>query len=172
MSEKTETIIVSACLLGIPSRYDGGHSKNDEFIKGLAGKVVIAICPEELGGLPTPRPAAEIKAGDAAKNRCVPERSENNGCVTTIGSADGASVLDGMAKVMNIDGKEVTENFIKGAEETLQIARKNQATRAYLKEKSPSCGVTTIKSNNKDCKGSGVTAELLRRDKIKTIGVS
>ncbi len=155
-----ETIIVSACLLGIPSRYDGGDSKNEELISRLAGKVIIAVCPEELGGLPTPRPAAEIKGSD------------DGVCVTTPGNADGASVLDGMARVVAKDGKEVTKDFIRGAEETLRIAKKNQATQAYLKEKSPSCGVTTIKRGNRDCKGSGVTTELLKRNKIETIGIS
>ncbi len=158
MSKKAEKVIVSSCLLGRPTRYDGGHSKNDDLISKLAGKVVIAVCPEELGGLGTPRPAAEIKgSGDGG---------------SIIGNTDGASVLDGKARVMNVNSKDTTESFIKGAEETLRIARENLATRAYLKEKSPSCGVTVIKKGNKDCEGSGVTTALLRLNNIETIGIS
>jgi len=160
MSKKTEKVIVSACLLGIPSRYDGGHSKNDELIRKLSGKVVIAVCPEELGRLATPRPAAEIKG------------SGDGGCDTQIGTADGASVLDGIARVIDIDGTDVTSNFIKGAEETLRIAMNNQVTRAYLKEKSPSCGVNIIKQKGSDTTGIGVLTALLKKNNIETIGVT
>ncbi len=140
-------VIVSACLLGLPTRYDGGDSRNGELIKKLAGKVIIALCPEELGGLPTPRPAAEIKDGD------------------------GSCVLDGTACVKTPCGGDVTANFIKGAKEVLRVAGLNRVARAYLKEKSPSCAVNIIKKHGKDYAGSGVTAELLKRNNIETIGV-
>ena len=54
-------ILVSACLLGVACRYDGG-SQPCEKILALAEKhVLIPVCPEQLGGLPTPRPPAEIR---------------------------------------------------------------------------------------------------------------
>jgi len=157
-----ETVIVSSCLLGLPARYDGGDSKSNELIARLSGKVVIAVCPEGLGGLPTPRPAAEIKAGnDNADAPYVPDVR----CVP-----DGSSVLDGSACVTTSCGEDVTASFIRGAEECLSIARINQVSRAYLKEKSPSCGVSIIKKDGTPCAGSGVTAELLKRNNIETTG--
>ena len=52
-------ILVSACLLGVPCRYDG-TGKADERILALAKtRPLIPVCPEQLGGLPTPRPPAE-----------------------------------------------------------------------------------------------------------------
>ncbi len=59
-------ILVSACLLGLPCRYDGKSKPCDQLI-ALAGKhTLIPVCPEQLGGLPTPRPPAEIR-GDRVR---------------------------------------------------------------------------------------------------------
>ena len=61
MSEKT--ILVSACLLGTPCRYDGKskpHRLVQAFLKASHARV-IPICPEVMGGLLTPRPPAEIQ---------------------------------------------------------------------------------------------------------------
>lgn len=56
-------IIVSACLLGTPCRYDG-KSKPSEAVIALGEKYeLIPVCPECLGGLPTPRLPCEIKDG-------------------------------------------------------------------------------------------------------------
>lgn len=55
-----QVIAVSACLLGFHCRFDGGTSLNLDLAKTLKGKRVIPICPEQLGGLPTPRIPAEI----------------------------------------------------------------------------------------------------------------
>ena len=55
----TNPILVSACLLGLPCRYDG-TGKADERLLALAKThQLIPVCPEQLGGLPTPRPSAE-----------------------------------------------------------------------------------------------------------------
>jgi uncharacterized protein YbbK (DUF523 family) len=52
-------ILVSACLLGVPCRYDG-TGKADARVLALAKtRVMIPVCPEQLGGLATPRPPAE-----------------------------------------------------------------------------------------------------------------
>jgi uncharacterized protein YbbK (DUF523 family) len=55
-------VLVSACLLGVPVRYDGGHSKSGSAIlaRWVVEGRVIAACPEVLAGLPTPRQSAEI----------------------------------------------------------------------------------------------------------------
>jgi len=58
----SDTILISACLLGEPCRYDGQGRKNVDLMDRLRGKTLIPVCPEVAGGLPTPRPAAEIRA--------------------------------------------------------------------------------------------------------------
>lgn len=55
-----ETIIISACLLGEPCRFDGSGKHNPELMNLLKDKNLVAVCPEVSGGLPTPRPPAEI----------------------------------------------------------------------------------------------------------------
>ena len=52
-------ILVSACLLNVPCRYDGLAKGNDQVQDLLKEYTLIPICPEQLGGLPTPRPASE-----------------------------------------------------------------------------------------------------------------
>ena len=53
-------ILVSACLLGIDCKYNGKNNKNDKIIELLKDHELIPVCPEILGGLPTPRIPAEI----------------------------------------------------------------------------------------------------------------
>ena len=61
-------ILISACLLGVACRYDGA-SKPHPKVTALAERhELIPICPEQLGGLPTPRPPAE-RQGDAVRTR-------------------------------------------------------------------------------------------------------
>lgn len=140
MREK-KRILVSACLLGVPCRYDGA-SKPVEAICALQGEYdLIPVCPEVLGGLPTPRTPSEI----------VGER------------------------VMMRDGRDVTENYRRGAAEALRIARKNDCTLAILKEKSPSCGSGKIYDGSFTrtlVDGDGITAALLKANGIPVIGES
>lgn len=56
-------VMVSACLMGENCRYDGGNNLNDAVLQLLAGNDAIAVCPEQLGGLPTPRVPSEIVDG-------------------------------------------------------------------------------------------------------------
>ncbi|MBN1327501.1 MAG: DUF523 domain-containing protein [Candidatus Cloacimonetes bacterium] len=58
-----EYIIVSACLLGVNCKYDGGNNLNEKILSLTIDKILIPVCPEQLGGLPTPRDPAEIKCG-------------------------------------------------------------------------------------------------------------
>ncbi len=140
-------IIVSACLLGVKCRYDGTDSRSDELLEEFSGAILIPVCPEQLGGLPTPRREAEIKG-------------EN-----------GEAVLNGSARVIDATGLDVTGNFTRGARETLQIARLLNAEAAILKEKSPSCGVSIIKSGTEDKKGMGVTTSLLFVEGLEVKGM-
>lgn len=56
-------ILVSACLLGTNCKYNGGNNLNQQVLTFLKGHQIIPICPETLGGLPIPRPPAEIVNG-------------------------------------------------------------------------------------------------------------
>lgn len=139
-------ILVSACLAGIPCRYDGSTLPDPE-IQGLVARgIAIPICPEAAGGLPTPRPPAEISGGD------------------------GQDVLEGRARVVRQDGTDVTEAFLKGALSALSLAQKLGVKKAILKAHSPSCGVNFIYDGSFTGtlkEGMGVTAAILRREGIE-----
>jgi len=139
-------ILVSACLLGIPCRYDGGSSPVPQLQKLATLGRAVPICPEVAGGLPTPRPPAEIVGGD------------------------GEDVLDGRARVVRIDGEDVTEAFLRGAEAALSLARRLGVKKAVLKSLSPSCGSDLIHDGTFSGglrEGVGVTAALLKRAGIE-----
>jgi uncharacterized protein YbbK (DUF523 family) len=105
----------------------------------------IPVCPEQLGGLPTPRSPVEIVNGS------------------------GEDVLSGGKRAHGKDGRDVTAEFIKGAEEVLKIARTFPVTAAILKERSPSCGSSLIYDGTFQHvakPGQGVTAALLKKFNI------
>ncbi|GAW91454.1 DUF523 domain-containing protein [Calderihabitans maritimus] len=141
-------IIVSACLAGICCRYDGGSNFRRNLTQLIPRDKLVLVCPEQLGGLPTPRLPAEIVDGD------------------------GVQVLSGRARVINSRGEDVTEAFLKGAEEVLRIARLTGSKQAVLKARSPSCGTRRIYDGTFRGRlrpGSGVTAALLRKHGVKVI---
>ncbi len=138
--------LISACLLGVKCKYSGGDNSSKRLIELNKEESFIPVCPEQLGGCPTPRPPSEICGG----------------C--------GADVLNGKCRVKTITGEDVTEQFIKGAEETLGIAKIYDAKKAILKARSPSCGFCSIYDGTFSGtvrEGSGVTAELLKRNGIE-----
>ena len=140
-------ILVSACLLGVKCRYDGGNSRDKSVLKYLEStdECIIPVCPEQLGGLPTPRNPSYLPEG-------------------------GQKVIEGEGKAIMVGGKDVTSQFKKGAEETLKIAKLFDARKAILKSGSPSCGVKKFpKKPEKKREGMGVTAALLERNGIETI---
>lgn len=139
---KIDKIIVSACLVGEKCRYDGKSKANSEIIMLAEENKAIPVCPEVLGGLPTPRARAEIESGD------------------------GVSVLKGKSRIINSSGDDVTEEYIKGAYAVLDVIRKENVKRAILKSKSPSCGVTIISRLGQPVVGMGVTAALLKKNSI------
>ena len=141
-------IIVSACLLGENCKYSGGNNKSENVIKYLEDKEYILVCPEQLGGLSTPRNPSEI---------------------ITYGNKDGNDVLSGCTKVLSNKGIDVTKNFIQGAEETLKIAKEPNAKTAILKAGSPSCGYKKIYDGTflgNKIQGMGVTAAILNKENI------
>lgn len=133
-------MLVSACLAGCRCRYDGSSRPDHQLEELVAKGEALPVCPEQLGGLPTPRSPAQIVGGD------------------------GDDVLEGRARVLTEEGVDVTAAFLKGAEETLRMARLVGATVAILKERSPSCGSAVIYDgtfSGATRKGRGVTAALL-----------
>jgi len=129
-------VLVSACLLGIRCRYDGS-SKTRRSILEIQDIIMIPVCPEQLGGLPTPRPNAYFVGGD------------------------GAAVVRGRAFLRDIHDQDVTHAFLFGARQVCKVARILRARYAILKEKSPSCGTHTVWIEGNLQRGYGVTSAML-----------
>ena len=150
-SEKkySQPIMVSACLLGIKCTYNCELRGNERVIALAKKRNVIPFCPEQLGGMSTPRTAMNIIEGS------------------------GEDVLDGKTKVINDDNIDITKHFIQGAEESLKYATLFKSKIAVMRNKSPSCGVTKIynRKNIGDKKilvdGRGVTAAKFIRHGIE-----
>ena len=137
-------IAVSKCLSGVPCRYDGATKENAEISMLVKDGQALCICPEYL--LSVPREPCEIVGGD------------------------GADVLCGKAKVLDKNGNDRTEAFVKGAEDMLQYLRENGITKVILKAKSPSCGFKEIYDGTFSgrCKpGNGVAAALFLQHGIE-----
>ncbi|MBB4064371.1 DUF523 domain-containing protein [Gellertiella hungarica] len=141
-------ILVSACLLGMPVRYDGqgkpfAHALMERWRE--EGRLV-ALCPEMSAGMPVPRLPAEIEGG-----------------------ASGDDVLDGRARVVDAKGGDVTDAFLEAARNAQQTATAEGCRAALLIDGSPSCGSITIYDGSfsgRRMAGAGVTAALLRRNGI------
>lgn len=141
-------VLVSACLAGRACRYDGAANRDDEVVRLVAEGRAVLVCPEEDGGLGTPRPPAEIVGGD------------------------GHDVLDGRARVLTRSGQDVTEQYVRGAHVALERARLHGARTAILKARSPSCGRSQIYDGSFSrtlVVGDGVTAALLQRGGIEVL---
>ena len=139
--------IISACLCGINCKYDGGNNFMPYFLELLSAGEIIPVCPEQLGGLPTPRKPCELTGGT------------------------GQDVIAGNALAITRDGVDVTGQLIRGAQEALSIAINANAECAILKSRSPSCGGDVIYDgtfSGKLIKGDGITAAMLRQHGIKT----
>jgi uncharacterized protein YbbK (DUF523 family) len=141
-------VLVSACLAGRACRYDGSDNADPRLTGALAERRAVLVCPEEEGGLGTPRPPAEIVGGD------------------------GADVLAGRARVVTDEGRDVTAEYVRGAEIALDRARRTGAKVAVLKARSPSCGRDCIYDGSfsrSTRAGDGVTAALLRAHGIEVL---
>lgn len=135
-------IFVSGCLVGFNCKYSGGNNYNEKIFNMVKKGDAIPICPEQLGGLATPRNPVELR------------------------------VIDGKRHAIDNKGNDVTENFEKGANEVLILAKKLNIKKAILQPRSPSCGVDKIYSGNFDNKlvdGNGILAELLKQNGIEVL---
>ncbi|QEV21391.1 DUF523 domain-containing protein [Streptomyces alboniger] len=140
-----DSVLVSACLRGVPCRYDGRDKAAPGLDDAVAGRAVVSFCPEAAGGLPTPRRPAELVGGD------------------------GHDVLDGRARVVEDTGRDVTAEFVDGAHRALAAARHAGCAEALLMPRSPSCGRGTVYDGSfggELVAGDGVTAALFERNGI------
>lgn len=131
-------ILVSACLLGAACKYSGGDNLCPQVAAMAQDHALISVCPEQLGGLPTPRTPAE-RQGD---------------------------------RVVTKDGRDVTEAYLRGAQEALKLAKLFGCDTAILKARSPSCGARAIYDGSFTgtvVPGDGVTAELLQASGIRVL---
>jgi len=130
-------IIISACLAGIHTRYDGGACPHRSLDALARRGVIVPVCPEILGGMGIPRSRCRFLGGD------------------------GKSVLEGNARVIDRTGVDRTDLFLRGARETLRIMELISAEVVVFKEGSPSCGVHRIDLEGTRQEGCGVTTALL-----------
>ena len=141
--------LVSACLLGIKCAWSGDQRyKNQAALRLLEVTSLLPICPEQQGGLTTPRAAQEIQGGS------------------------GENVLDGRCRIINRDGEDVTLAFIRGAEAVLSLAKQLEIKEFIGKAHSPSCGCGLIYDGSflhQLVPGDGVTTALLKRNDIRVI---
>ncbi len=138
--------LISACLCGINCKYNGDDNLNPYYWEQLKQGGFIPVCPEQLGGLATPRSACEIAGGT------------------------GEEVIGGQAKVITREGRDLTDSFLRGAQETLRLAQQMGVDGAILQSRSPSCGCGKVYDGTftgKLVAGDGVTAALLKRNGIK-----
>ncbi|OQY22337.1 MAG: hypothetical protein B6I37_07370 [Desulfobacteraceae bacterium 4572_35.2] len=137
-------VLVSACLLGLNTRYNAKVKKCAQVINFLEKNNMLPIpcCPEQLGGLATPRPPCSFSHGD------------------------GEAVLNSCAKLFNTNGEDKAKQFILGAKQSLKVAKLSRCTLALLKDRSPSCGVHSVYQGTQLIDGKGVTTALLSQHGI------
>jgi len=150
MKKEKPPLLVSACLLGVNCTFNEEIRKNDGVLELAEKYHLIPICPEQLGGLSTPRTSQSIVNGT------------------------GHDVLAGKTTVITLKKEDETKAFIRGAKEALRIAQINNAELAVMRDKSPSCGSSKIYNEPNDSDrvlidGCGVATALLRENKIKVL---
>lgn len=137
-------ILISACLVGMNCKYNGKNNYNEKALELVKSGQAIPICPEQLGGLSTPRNPSEIK------------------------------IINNKKHVIDNKNNDVTEAFEKGANEVLNLAKKLNIKKVVLQSRSPSCGVEKIYSGEFDGKlidGNGILAQLLIENNIEVVDI-
>lgn len=145
--EKARLFGASACLVGLNTRYDAKSAPDAVVCRLFREGKIVPFCPEQLGGLGTPRPRAEIAQGS------------------------GEDVLDGVSAVVLENGTDVTSHFLRGASEVVKAVSELGIRRFYLKRHSPSCGLGTIQIKGTIVEGNGVLAAALLREGIELVSI-
>jgi len=141
-------VLISACLLGINSRYDGKNKFDKDLLSFLIKNKIdfFPFCAEQLGGLTTPREPSETENGYSAQD-----------------------VIEGRGRVLTKSGKDVTKNYIDGANVILKFCKSIDITHAILAEKSPSCGYTKVYDGTFTgtlIEGNGILTQILKNNGI------
>ena len=137
-------ILVSACLVGINCKYNGKNNYNERIVELVKSGKAIPMCPEQLGGLATPRACAEIK------------------------------YIDDKRYVFNKNGEDITKEFESGAKEVLNFVKKMNIKKAILQSRSPSCGKGKIydgEFTGRLIDGNGVLVDLLKENGVEIISI-
>ncbi len=144
--------LVSACLCGIPCRFNGKSAKDKQMEKLVRMQKAVPICPEILGGLSIPREGVEIVQGEGKDVLFHRNQSRT-----------------GSALVISEKGDDMTPFLLRGAFASLKIAKKFKIKKAWMKQKSPSCGCGQIKKRSRLTEGDGITVALFKREGIKVV---
>ncbi len=141
-------ILVSSCLLGLKTRYDGSDNYSQAVVDYIKFHqfTPIPVCPEQLAGLATPRPKCWFSLGD------------------------GEATLAGKGGLIDENGQNVTDIFLHGAEECLKVAKLADCKLAILQQRSPSCGSQKVYLNENLIEGVGITTALLNNNGLKVFG--
>ncbi|UVC30421.1 DUF523 domain-containing protein [Pantoea sp. SOD02] len=148
-----ERILVSACLMGYAVRYNGSDKKliSDTLARWRSEQRLVIHCPELAAGLNTPRLPAEIHGGSAEQ------------------------VLTGAARILESDGRDVTQHYVLAAWLALRAAQDARCRFALLTDGSPTCGSQRIYDGSfsgQQRSGHGVAAALLRQHGIEVFAES
>jgi len=144
-------VLISACLLGLNTKYSGKSNMDVNLVEYLTQNHIefFPLCPEQLGGLTTPREACEIESGFTSKD-----------------------ILNGRGRVISKTGLDFTENFISGAKQVLDFCKTYGVTHALLQPRSPSCGFLKVYDGTFGgnlIEGNGILAQLLIDNGIKVV---
>ena len=137
-------MLISACLVGINCKYNGKNNYNEKALDLVKKGIAIPICPEQLGGLTTPRNPSEIR------------------------------IIDNKVHVIDNKNNDVTKEFEKGAYEVLKLTKDLKVDKVILKSKSPSCGIGKIYDgtfSNNLIDGNGILANLLIDNNIEVVDI-
>ena len=143
-----QPVLISACLLGDNCRYDGGNSGQHQLINTTVNW--IPVCPEVIGGLPTPRPRSEL-------------------------IRPAAQVIKDKKYFVDIDQLDMGDAIVEGAMRCMELIKEKNISTAILKSKSPSCGIGKIydgKFSGTLIEGNGVLAQLCIDSGLKVISSS
>ena len=147
-------IVVSACLLGAPTRHDGGDRRTETVARAVAERRVLPLCPELLAGLGCPRPAIHFARGDG--DDVVPESDADQ-------DPGALPPLDTGPVAVDDQGVDRGPALLAGARRALALAQEAGAHEAILKERSPSCGCHEVHTAVGVAEGRGVFAALASR---------
>lgn len=140
-------MMVSACLIGARTAYDGRDRLSMPLAAALSGMKVVAFCPEQLGGLPTPRAPSEIRSPAGRDPDC-------------------------RLRVLSEDGDDVTEAFARGARESVHLATRLGCSVAVMKPRSPSCspgGLYDGTFTGRVIEGKGLAARALEDEGVRVM---